>query len=246
MPAWGPLYKINFNQKSLAMKTSMQEVKDKFIHDKKESGTIHRLFEEQLQDIYWAEQELTKFMPEVVDNVESSQLANTLREHMKRTEKQVVRLNKVFDIIGVEAEGEKCDGMEGLMKEARKIFDETEKGIIRDAFIIGAVQKVEHYEMASYGTLKSIAIILGEFEVATLLGETLKEEKEADMKLTEVAENVINIDASRQAGELEEEEEEEFAEEDEEEDIEMDDDDFEDTGTRSGRTSPGSRSDSDL
>lgn len=210
------------------MKTSIEEVKEKFIHDKNESRTIHRLFEDQLKDIYWAEQELTRFMPDVVENVESTQLANTLREHMKRTEKQVTRLERIFDIIGIEAEAEKCDGMEGLVKEARKVFDETEKGIIRDAFIIGAVQKVEHYEMASYGTLKSIATILGEFEAATLLGETLKEEKEADMKLTDVAENVVNINASRQAGELDDEEEEEDFDEEEDEDNELDDEEFED------------------
>jgi ferritin-like metal-binding protein YciE len=233
----GTLYsKLNVNQKKIAMKTSTQEIKDKFRKDRTESNTIHTLFENQLKDIYWAEQELTRFMPEVLENVESTELANTLREHMKVTEKQVTRLDKIFDIIDTEAEGEKCDGMEGLVKEARKIFEETEKGIIRDAFLIGAVQKVEHYEMASYGTLKSMAIILGEYEVATLLGETLKEEKEADMKLTEVAENVINIDASREAGELEEEEEEgEFEEDEEEEDVEMDDEEFEDSESRSSR-----------
>ncbi|HLP71590.1 MAG TPA: ferritin-like domain-containing protein [Bacteroidales bacterium] len=219
------------------MKTSTQEIKDKFMHDKTESETIHRLFEDQLKDIYWAEQELTRFMPKVVENIESSDLVKTLLDHMRVTEKQVTRLEKIFDIIGTEAQGEKCDGMEGLVIEARKIFDETGKGIIRDAFLIGAVQKMEHYEMASYGTLKSMATILGEYEVATLLGETLKEEKDADMKLTEVAENVINIDASRQAGELEEEEEEEEFEEDEEEDVEMDDEQFEDTGSKGKITS---------
>jgi ferritin-like metal-binding protein YciE len=223
------------------MKTSTQEIKDKFMHDKTESETIHRLFEDQLKDIYWAEQELTRFMPKVVENIESSDLVKTLLDHMRVTEKQVTRLEKIFDIIGTEAQGEKCDGMEGLVIEARKIFDETGKGIIRDAFLIGAVQKMEHYEMASYGTLKSMATILGEYEVATLLGETLKEEKDADMKLTEVAENVINIDASRQAGELEEEEEEEEFEEDEEEDVEMDDEQFEDTGSK-GKTTSNSKS----
>jgi ferritin-like metal-binding protein YciE len=211
------------------------------MHDKTESETIHRLFEDQLKDIYWAEQELTRFMPKVVENIESSDLVKTLLDHMRVTEKQVTRLEKIFDIIGTEAQGEKCDGMEGLVIEARKIFDETGKGIIRDAFLIGAVQKMEHYEMASYGTLKSMATILGEYEVATLLGETLKEEKDADMKLTEVAENVINIDASRQAGELEEEEEEKEFEEDEEEDVEMDDEQFEDTGSK-GKTTSNSKS----
>jgi hypothetical protein len=112
--------------------------------------------------------------------------------------------------------------MEGLIKEAQKITDTTDKGVIMDAFLIGAIQKMEHYEMASYGTLKALATIIGEFEVATLLGETLKEEKDADLKLTDVAENVVNINASREAGELEDEEEEDSEEEDMDEDEDMD------------------------
>lgn len=183
------------------------------------SNTIHELFEHQLQDILWAEQELTKVMPWIVEQVSSKELVNALKEHMVITENQLKRLDNIFEIIGAEKKAEKCDGMEGLVKEARSIIEMADEGVIRDAFIIGAVQKVEHYEMASYGTLKALATIIGEFEAASLLGETLKEEKEADMKLTEVAENVVNIDASMEAGELEDEEME-FEEDDlEEEDL---------------------------
>ncbi|HEX2920552.1 MAG TPA: ferritin-like domain-containing protein [Bacteroidales bacterium] len=186
-----------------------------------ESGIIHELFEHQLQDIFWAEQELTKFMPQVVKQISSEELINTIQDHMKITENQVSRLENIFELLGVEAKGKKCDGMEGLIKEAKSIIDESDKGIVRDAFIIGAIQKMEHYEMASYGTLKSLSTIIGEYEIASLLGETLDEEKEADMNLTEVAENMVNIEASRESGELEESVEFEEKEESEEDYDEM-------------------------
>ncbi|HLN19534.1 MAG TPA: ferritin-like domain-containing protein [Bacteroidales bacterium] len=182
-----------------------------------EKNTIHELFEHQLQDILWAEQELTNFMPEIVEQISSKELVNTLQEHMKVTEKQISRLDNIFELIGAEKKAEKCDGMEGLIKEARSIVEMADEGVVRDAFIIGAVQKMEHYEMAGYGTLKAIAAIIGEYEVSSLLGETLEEEKEADMKLTEVAESVVNINASMESGELEDEEGESGEDETEEE-----------------------------
>lgn len=185
-----------------------------------ESNKIHELFENQLRDLYWAEKELSRFMPELVKNVTSEELISTLEEHMEITEKQIKRLENVFELIGSRATGEKCPAMTGLIEEAQSVVSESTEGQIRDAFIIGAVQKVEHYEMASYGTLKAIASLLGEFEVASLLDETLQEEKEADLNLTDVAENVVNIEASMEAGELEEEEDEEFEELTEEEDDE--------------------------
>lgn len=186
----------------------------------RKSGVINELFGHQLQDIYWAETAIDKFMPEIVSEVTSGDLRSTLEEHMKITKGQIKRLETVFGILGSEVKGEKCDGMQGLIDEAEKIIDEAQQGMVRDAFIIGAVQKVEHYEMASYGTLKAIATIIGEFEVASLLGETLEEEREADMKLTEIAENLVNIEAASESGELEEEED--FEESDEEEDPGMD------------------------
>lgn len=194
----------------------------------KESGVINELFEHQLQDIFWAENELDKFMPRIVSQVTSEELKNVFEEHMSITKTQIKRLENIFEILGSEAKGKKCDGMVGLIKEAETLVKEAEEGMIRDAFIIGAVQKVEHYEMASYGTLKALATIIGEYEVASLLGETLDEEKEADMKLTEVAENLVNIEAADEAGELEEdeefEEEEEEFDEEEEEDVEEEED----------------------
>ncbi len=205
----------------------------------RESKVIRQLFENQLKDIFWAENELTKFMPEIVKKITSDELVTTLKQHMKITEKQVKRLANVFKLIGSKAEGVKCEGMEGLIKEAVEIIDSAEEGAIRDAFIIGAIQKVEHYETASYGTLKAIATLIGEYEVASLLGETLKEEKEADEKLTDVAENVVNIEAVRESGDLEEDEEEE--EEEEEDELEELDEEEEFEGSH-GRLRSGSRS----
>lgn len=203
-------------------------------HTEKESGIINDLFEHQLQDIFWAENELDKFMPTIVKQVTSEELKDVFEEHMSITKNQIKRLRNIFGILGSEAKGKKCDGIVGLIKEAETLIKEADEGLIRDAFIIGAVQKVEHYEMASYGTLRALATLIGEYEVASLLGETLKEEKEADRKLTEVAENLVNIEAADEAGELEGEElevdddEEDFEEESEdefEEELEDDDDD---------------------
>lgn len=203
------------------------------------SQVIRTLFENQLKDIYWAEKELTRFMPELVSQISSEELVDALEEHMELTKKQVTRLEKIFKLMGSQASAKKCEAMAGLVKEAEEVLKEAGTGAVRDAFVIGAVQKVEHYETASYGTLKAVANLLGEFEVATLLGETLKEEKEADEKLTAVAENFVNIEAARESDELEEEGEEEV--EDEEFEAEEDFDEEEELEGNLGRKSrPGS------
>lgn len=210
---------------------------------KKESRVMRDLFETQLKDIYWAEKELTKFMPEVVSQVTSDELVKTLEEHMKLTEVQVKRLEDVFRLIGSKAEAKKCEAMAGLIKEAEDVIESAGESAIRDAFIIGAVQKVEHYETASYGTLKAIANLIGEYEVASLLGETLDEEKEADELLTDVAENIVNIEAAKESGDLgeEEEDEEEEDENENEEEFDESEDEEEELEGSAGRKS-GSKS----
>lgn len=217
-------------------KTKSEKETKSGINSSKDSQMMRQLFEDQLKDIYWAEQELTRFMPKIVNEVTSVELKNTLQEHMKITQNQVKRLEKVFQLFGSRAEGKKCEGLSGLISEAEEIIESADKGQIRDAFIIGAVQKVEHYETASYGTLRAIASIMGEFEIASLLGETLREEKEADEMLTEVAESVVNIEASRESGDLESEDEEE-----DEDDEEMEEDEEEYEGNQ-GRSGPRSKS----
>lgn len=157
---------------------------------------LRELFEDQLKDLYWAEKALTKSMPKVIKNVTSQELVDALTYHVQLTVKQVKRLEDVFETLGTKAEAEKCEAMAGLIKEGEDIMESTEEGVVRDAGIISAVQKMEHYEIASYGTLRSFAEILGENEAAALLEETLNEEKEADIKLSEIAESSINLEAA--------------------------------------------------
>ena len=213
------------------MKTSSGSEKGTMTSTKRISETmdVRNLFEKQLKNIYWAEKELTRFMPVIVRKVKSEELKEVLEDHIELTKKQVVRLEDIFKQLKTQAQALKCEGMDGLIREAEQITGETKEGMIRDAFIIGAVQKVEHYEVASYGTMKSIATGIGEFEVATLLGETLNEEKEADMNLTDVAENFVNIEALQESGDLEEEEEED--EDYEEEDFDAEEEEY-DTADR--------------
>jgi len=157
---------------------------------------LRDLFENELKDIYWAEKALTKAIPKMIKNATSEELKTALQEHLAVTEQQVTRVEQVFESIGTKAQAKKCEAMEGLIKEAADIMESTEEGAVRDAGIISAAQKVEHYEIATYGTLHTFATILNEDEATSFLEETLNEEKEADEKLTEVAESSVNIQAA--------------------------------------------------
>lgn len=159
---------------------------------------LRDLFEDSLKDIYWAEKALTKALPKMAKNATSENLKTAIEEHLVVTQEQVARLEKVFEIIGKKAVAKKCDAMEGLIKEGEGIMEETELGPVRDAGIIAASQKIEHYEIATYGTLCAFAKTLGEEEAAQLLEATLAEEKEADVTLTEAAYNTINFDATEE------------------------------------------------
>jgi ferritin-like metal-binding protein YciE len=165
-----------------------------------ESG-LRKLLEDQLKDIYWAEKAILKAMPEMIDKVESQELADVLNEHQEQTIQQVTRLENVFEILDLKAKAEKCEAMEGLLEEADDIVGELDEGPVRDAGIIAAVQKIEHYEISSYGTVRTFANTLGEYEAGSLLEETLEEEKEADLKLTDIAESIVNIEAASEGGE---------------------------------------------
>lgn len=157
---------------------------------------LKELFEDSLKDIYWAEKALTKALPKMAKNATSQNLKKAIEEHLAVTQKQVSRLEQVFEIIEKKAVAKKCDAMEGLIKEGESIMKETQLGAVRDAGIIAASQKIEHYEIATYGTLCAFAKTLGEDKVAKLLETTLAEEKEADITLTEAAYNTINFDAA--------------------------------------------------
>jgi len=166
---------------------------------------LRELFEEQLKDIYWAEKALTKALPKMAKNATAEKLIAALNEHLEVTQGQVTRLESVFEAIGKKPQAKKCDAMEGLIKEGEGLIEETEPGAVRDAGIIAACQKVEHYEIASYGTLVSFANLLEEPEAAELLMGTLAEEKEADETLTEIAQSSINLEANEKEGEDEDE-----------------------------------------
>lgn len=157
---------------------------------------LRELFIDSLKDIYWAENALLTALPKMMANSTSPKLASGIKEHIEVTKLQVKRLEDVFNLLGEKAQGKKCEAMEGLIKEGESILEETAPGPVRDAGIIAASQKIEHYEIATYGTLCAFAKTLGENDAAKLLTQTLAEEKEADALLSDAAFNAINFDAS--------------------------------------------------
>ncbi len=159
---------------------------------------LKELFVDELKDIVYAERALLKALPKMANNATEPKLKMAIEDHIAVTEGQVQRLEKIFEILGESSRGKKCDAMEGLIKEGESILEETEPGPVRDAGIISASQKIEHYEIASYGTLSAFANTLGETEIVELLEETLVEEKEADALLTESAYNSINWEAAEE------------------------------------------------
>ncbi len=156
------------------------------------------LFEDMLKDIYWAEKALIKALPKMAKKATSENLIDALESHLEETQGHVERCEQIFDLMGKTAKAKKCEAMDGLLKEAQEIMESTEDGVVRDAGIIAAGQKVEHYEIATYGTMRAFAKILGKHEIEKLLEQTLIEEKKADEKLTEVAESSINIQAAEE------------------------------------------------
>jgi ferritin-like metal-binding protein YciE len=171
-----------------------------------EESKLMKLFEDSLKDVYWAEKALTKAIPKMVKKATSSELIEALENHLEETEAQVEKVEQVFEIIGKKATAKKCEAMNGLIKEAEEIMKESEDGAMRDAGIIAAAQKVEHYEIATYGTLRTFAQTLGLEDAAQILEEILDEEKSADEKLTDVAVATINMQAAEELEEAEEEE----------------------------------------
>ncbi|MES2410550.1 MAG: ferritin-like domain-containing protein [Bacteroidota bacterium] len=158
---------------------------------------LRDLFIDELKDIYWAEKALVKALPKMAKNVTTTHLATALVNHLHETEGQVARLEEVFSLMGEKPVAKKCDAMDGLLKEGESILEDTEPGAVRDAGIILAAQKVEHYEIATYGTLVAFAGTLGEVRAAELLKETLDEEKNADAILTYSAYHNINFEAEQ-------------------------------------------------
>jgi ferritin-like metal-binding protein YciE len=160
------------------------------------------LYIDELRDIYNAEKQLTKALPKMAKAATSKDLRAAFEEHLKQTEGHVTRLEEIFKNLGKKPTGKKCKGMEGLVEEGKEMIDEQE-GETLDAGLISAAQRVEHYEIAAYGCVRTYANLLGEKDAAELLEQTLKEEKETDQKLTKLA-GKINIEAE-EAGKREEE-----------------------------------------
>jgi ferritin-like metal-binding protein YciE len=161
---------------------------------------LDKLFEAELKDILWAEKALVKAIPKMIRNCSSEALNTALDNHLDETKLHVVRLERVFDLIGQKPETKKCEAMTGLIEEAQEMMTEFPKGFIRDAAIISSAQKVEHYEIASYGTLCAFAKSLGLEKVADLFHQTLMEEKAADSKLSLIGETSVNVHAGSEAG----------------------------------------------
>lgn len=158
--------------------------------------SLDALLQDELKDIYDAEKQITRALPKIMKKATAPELKQALEEHLRQTEQQVERLEQVFDQLELPARGKKCIGMQNLIKEGDEMMREVEDEDTRDALIIAAAQKVEHYEIASYGTLRTWANLLGHHEAASLFEETLDEEKEADQRLTSIAERVVNQSAA--------------------------------------------------
>lgn len=153
-------------------------------------NNLNDLFEHLLQDMYYAEKQITKALPKMAEKASNQELIDGLETHLEETNDQIEILERVFEVTGLECKGEKCDAMDGLLKEGEKLLKECRDGATCDAAIIAACQKVEHYEIASYGTLCNIAKLLGEDEAAEMLHEILEQEKATDEKLTSMADEI--------------------------------------------------------
>jgi Uncharacterized protein conserved in bacteria len=158
--------------------------------------TLRDLYVNELRDLYSAETQLVEALPKMASAAMSSQLKEAFTTHLEETERHVTRLEEIFDALGEEPSGETCKAMEGLIAEGEDYVKASGDRDVRDAGLIGAAQRVEHYEIAGYGTARSLATRLGESEAAGKLQTTLDEEGEADRKLTEIAESEVNPDAA--------------------------------------------------
>jgi ferritin-like metal-binding protein YciE len=169
--------------------------------------SLRDLYIEELRDLYNAENQLVKALPKMAKAASSPELRAAFEEHLTVTEGQVERLEQIFESLGERPTGKKCVAMEGLIDEGKELLKEDAEPSVLDAGLICAAQKVEHYEMAGYGCVRTYARLLGFEDAANLLQETLDEEGEADKKLTELAESVINVEAEEEDSEDQAEEE---------------------------------------
>ncbi len=159
--------------------------------------TLQDLYIDQLRDLYNAEHQLVKALPKMARAANSDKLRSAFEEHLEETKGHVERLEQVFEKLGVSPKGKKCKAMQGLIEEGKEMMEEDATPQVIDAGLIAAAQRVEHYEMAGYGTVRTFATLLGQSDSADLLQETLDEEGAADKKLTDLAESAINMGAKQ-------------------------------------------------
>jgi ferritin-like metal-binding protein YciE len=159
--------------------------------------SLRNLYIEELRDLYSAEKQLVQALPKMAKGASSQQLQKAFQDHLKQTEGHVKRLEQIFEKMDVSSRGKKCKGMEGLLEEGAEMLEEEGEPSVIDAGLIGAAQRVEHYEIAGYGTARTLAEHLGETEAARMLQMTLDEEGEADKLLTRIAEQTVNVKAGQ-------------------------------------------------
>lgn len=182
--------------KTAAAKTTTAKTNAKKTPAKSDAAKeLKDLFEDSLKDIYWAEKALVKALPKMHKNATDAKLKQAISDHLDQTKNHVVRLEDCFKALGKKAQAKKCDAMQGLLDEGESIVEETQPGSVRDAGIIAASQKVEHYEIATYGTLAAFAKVLKEKKCLKNLLETLEEEKTCDELLTSIADTNLNSKA---------------------------------------------------
>ncbi|MBO9153035.1 ferritin-like domain-containing protein [Chitinophaga sp. GCM10012297] len=159
------------------------------------NSKFHQLFMDELKDIYWAEKHLVKALGKMQKAASSQELVNAFADHLEMTKEHVSRVEEVFELMGMKPTAKKCEAMEGLVAEAQELISEEEESSVLDAGLIIAAQKVEHYEIAAYGSLRTLANRMGHTDAAAILEQTLDEEKETDSLLTQIAESSVNEEA---------------------------------------------------
>jgi ferritin-like metal-binding protein YciE len=160
-----------------------------------EVDSLRKLYVEELKDLYSAEKQILQALPRMVKKATNPQLKNAFQEHLEVTQGHVERLERIFEGLGKPARAKKCKAMEGLLEEGKEVMAEDMDDDVMDAALIAAAQRVEHYEMAGYGTVRTWAQEMGETDAARLLQQTLDEERNADKSLTQLAETTINVEA---------------------------------------------------
>jgi ferritin-like metal-binding protein YciE len=161
-----------------------------------EFNSFQDLFVDQIRDLYDAEQRIVKALPKMIDTATAPELKQAFQQHLRETEGHVTRLERIFNQMGIDAKRETCEAMKGIISEGEEIVSAKGDPMIKDAALIAAAQRVEHYEMAGYGTARTFALQLNLTDAGNLLEQTLREEKAADEKLTQVAESRVNVKAA--------------------------------------------------